>query len=119
MAEAAAKIQLRGEVTKEDALRSINLMKASLRQFGFEPETGMIDIDRAEGARATSAQRSRIRMVLDVLDSLEKTFGRDIPFDEVVKMARDQGVDTPDDILKKMQQEGMLYSSRPGFVSKV
>ncbi len=119
MAEAAAKIQLRSEVTKEDALRSISLMKASLRQFGFEPETGMIDIDRAEGARATSAQRSRIRIVLDILDSLEKTFGRDIPFDEVTKMARDQGVDTPDDILKKMQQEGMLYSSRAGFVSKV
>ncbi len=119
MAEAAAKIQLRNEVTKEDSLRSINLMKASLRQFGFEPETGQIDIDRAEGARATSAQRSRIRIVLDILDSLEKTFGRDIPFDEVVKMARNQGVDTPDDILKKMQQEGMLYSSRPGFVSKV
>ncbi len=119
MAEASAKIQLRDEVTKEDALRAINLMKASLRQFGFEPSTGQIDIDRAEGARATSAQRSRIRVVLDILDELEKTFGRDIPFDEIIKRARDQGVDTPDDILKKMQQEGMLYSSRPGFISKV
>lgn len=119
MAEASAKVQLRNEVTKEDALRSINLMKASLRQFGFEPETGQIDIDRAEGARATSAQRSKIRIVSDMLDELEKTFGRDIPFDEAVRRAKDQGVDMPDDILKKMQQEGMLYSSRPGFISKV
>jgi len=119
MAEASAKIQLKDEVTKEDALRAINLMKASLRQFGFEPETGQIDIDRAEGARATSVQRSRIRILLDILDELEKTFGKDIPFDEVIRRARDQGVDAPDDILKKMQQEGMLYSSRVGVVSKV
>jgi len=119
MAEASAKIQLKQEVTKEDALRAINLMKASLRQFGFEPETGQIDIDRAEGARATSAQRSRIRIVSDILDELEKTFGKDIPFDELVKRAREQGVDAPDDILKKMQQEGMLFSSKPGMISKV
>ncbi|MBI1978470.1 MAG: minichromosome maintenance protein MCM [Candidatus Aenigmarchaeota archaeon] len=119
MAEASAKIQLRDDVTKEDALRSINLMKASLRQFGFEPETGMIDIDRAEGAKATAVQRSRIRVVLDILDELEKAFGKDIPFDEVIKRSRDQGVEGTDDILKKMQQEGMLYSSKPGMISKV
>src|SRR3989344_4373596 len=115
MAEAAAKIQLRDDVTKEDALRSISLMKASLRQFGFEPETGMIDIDRAEGARFTAAQRSKRRIMLDILDELERIFGKDIPFDEVVKRAKEQGVDMPDDILKKMQQEGELFSSRPGI----
>jgi len=119
MAEASAKIQLRQEVTKEDALRAMNLMKASLRQFGFEPETGQIDIDRAEGARATAAQRGRIRIVLDILDELEKTFGKDIPFDEMIRRAREQGVDTPNEILDKMQREGMLYSSKPGMISKV
>lgn len=119
MAEASAKIQLRNDVTKEDALRAINLMKASLRQFGFEPGTGQIDIDRAEGARATASQRSRIRVVLDILEELQKAFGKDIPFEEIIKRAREQGVEGPDEILKKMQQEGMLYSSKPGFLSRV
>ncbi len=119
MAESSAKIRLSEDVTPEDALRGINLMKASLRQFGLDIETGKIDIDRAEGATATAAQRSRIRIVLDVIDQLEKTFGKDIPSDELVRTARLQGVDNPDDILKKMQQEGMLFSSKVGFLSKV
>lgn len=119
MAEASAKIQLRKEVAKEDALRSINLMKASLRQFGLELETGKIDIDRAEGAKATSAQRNRIRSLLTLLDDLEKTFGKDIPYDELIKSARAQGIETPDEILNKMQQEGYIYRSKPGVINKV
>ncbi|MBI2547177.1 MAG: minichromosome maintenance protein MCM [Candidatus Aenigmarchaeota archaeon] len=119
LTESSAKIQLRNNVTTEDAIRAINLMKASLRQFGFEPETGKIDIDRADGARATSAQRSKIRIVLDVIDELGKTYGKDVPFDEVVKMCRMQGVESPEEILKKMQQEGIAFNPRPGMISKV
>ncbi|MBI4009924.1 MAG: hypothetical protein HY361_01890 [Candidatus Aenigmarchaeota archaeon] len=119
MAEASAKIQLRNEVIKEDALRAITLMKASLRQFGFEHETGMIDIDRAEGARATAAQRSKIRIVLDVLDELTAVYGKEIPIDEIVKKVKEQGVENPEDILRKMQQEGIIYSPKVDFYSKV
>jgi len=119
MAEASAKIQLRNEVTKEDALRAITLMKASLRQFGFEHETGMIDIDRAEGARATAAQRSKIRIVLDVLDELTAVYGKEIPIDDIVKKVKEQGVENPEDILRKMQQEGIIYSPKVDFYSKV
>lgn len=118
LAEASAKVQLRNEVNREDAIRAINLMKASLRQFGFEPETGRIDIDRAEGARVTAAQRSKIRIVLDVIEELGKVFGKEIPIDEITKRAKEEGVDNPDEILRKMQQEGMLYSPRVNVVSK-
>lgn len=117
LAEASAKIQLRDVVTKEDALRAINLMKASLRQFGFEPETGKFDIDRAEG-HVTAAQRSRIRIILDVIDELSAAFGKDVPVDEIMRRAKEQGVSNPDDILWKMQQEGLLYSPKPNYLSK-
>jgi len=119
LAEASARVRLSDKIELEDAERAIRLMKVSLRQFGFEPETGTIDIDRAEGARVTSAQRSKIRIVLDVIEELGKTFGKEIPTDEIIKRAKEQNVSDAEDILRKMQYEGIVYSPRTGFISKV
>lgn len=119
LSEASAKVRLSNMVMKEDSARAINLMKASLRQFGFEPETGKIDIDRAEGQRATAAQRSRIRVMIDVIDDLAKSHGRDIPVDQILKQARQEGLDAPDDILRKMLNEGLLFSPRQGVINKL
>jgi len=119
VAESSARIRLSDKVTKEDALRSIRLMKTSLRQFGFDPETGMIDIDRAEGAKITSAQRSKIRIVLDVIDELTKLIGKSIPVEEIVRRAREEGVDDVDDILKKMKSEGLIFEPKSNFLQKI
>ncbi|MGC8993184.1 MAG: minichromosome maintenance protein MCM [Candidatus Aenigmatarchaeota archaeon] len=119
LAEASAKIQLRNEVNKEDALRAIKLMSYSLRQFGFEPETGTLDIDRAEGAKATAVQRSKIRTVLTIIEDLEKVQGKEISFDDIVKRGKASGIEDIEEILRKMQQEGIIYSPRPGFISRI
>ena len=118
LAEASAKVQLRNEITVEDALRALNLMKTSLRQFGFEPETGKIDIDRAEGYMS-AAQRSKIRVLLDIIDALSVQYGKDVPEEEVVKRATAEGVTNADDMLRKMIEEGVLFNPRRGFVQKV
>jgi len=119
LAEASAKVQLRKEVTKEDALRAIKLMSVSLRQLGFEPETGAIDIDRLEGARATAMQRSKIRTVVSIIEEMEKIQGKEILYDDVVKRAKASGIEDIEDILRKMQQEGIIYSPKPGFISRI
>ena len=93
-------------------------MKASLRQFGFEPETGKIDIDRAEGAKATSAQRNKIRIILDAIDELIAIHGKEIPKAELEKKAIERGVENPEEILRKMQLEGVLFSPRVDYISK-
>lgn len=120
LAEAAAKIQLRNEVTREDAIRAINLMKASLREFGFEPETGKIDIDRAEG-HITATQRSRIRIILDIIEELTASIGKNIPRDEIVKRARDQGMDefSIEKILDEMKNSGTIFEPKPGMLQKM
>jgi len=118
LAEASAKIRLSNKIDLKDADRAIRLMKASLRQFGFDPETGMIDIDRAEGAM-TSAQRSKIRIVLDVIEELTKAIGKTIPEDELTRRAREEGVEDVDDILRRMKNEGLVFSPKPGFVQKI
>ena len=118
LAEASAKIRLSDKINVEDAERAIRLMKTSLRQFGFDPETGMIDIDRAEGA-ITSAQRSKIRIVLDVIEELTKVIGKTIPEDELTRRAREEGVEDVDDILRRMKNEGLVFSPKPGFIQKI
>ncbi|HDD71559.1 MAG TPA: hypothetical protein ENF99_01055 [Candidatus Aenigmarchaeota archaeon] len=118
LAEASAKVQLRNEVTKEDALRAINLMKASLRQFGIDPETGKIDIDRAEG-HIPSSQRSKIRIVLDVIEELSQTYGKSIPVEEIIRKAKESGVENAEDIIKSMKNEGVIFEPSPGFIQKI
>ncbi len=117
LAEASAKVRLSDKVELEDALRAIKLMKVSLRQFGFEPETGMIDIDRAEGQRMTAAQRGKIRIMRELLEAVQAEFGKNMPEEEIISRARRQGIDNAEDILRKMLNEGMLYSPKPGFVA--
>ena len=120
LAEAAAKVQLRDTVTKEDAIRAINLMKASLRQFGFDAETGMIDIDRAEGG-VSATERSRIRIVLDVIDELEKALGKNIPKEEIVRRAKEQGVDafSIEKILNELKNKGDIFEPKSGILQKM
>ncbi len=119
LAEASAKVQLRDKITKEDALRAIRLMSYSLRQFGFEPSTGQIDIDRAEGLRVTAAQRSKIRVVREIILQLESTYGKEIPQDEVIKRCKEAGIEDAEDILRKMSQEGLIYHPKPGFIARL
>jgi replicative DNA helicase Mcm len=119
LAEASAKIRLSEKVEEEDAQRAINLMKISLRQFGLEPETGMIDIDRAEGLSVTAAQRSKIRTMLDLIDALVGEFGKTVPEEEIIRRAERDGIRDAEQILRKMLNEGVLFSPKVGFVEKV
>jgi replicative DNA helicase Mcm len=118
LSEASAKIRLSSQVSKKDAERAIEIMKYSLRQFGFDPETGMIDIDRAEGG-TPSTQRNKMRIVLDTLSELHEIMGKSVPMDEVIKRCVEQGVDNADEIIRKMKSEGLVFEPKPGFVQKV
>ncbi len=119
LSEASAKVRLSEKVEEEDAERAIEVLKYSLRQFGFDPETGLIDIDRAEGAMATSSQRSKIRIMLDVIDELHNTIGKNIPVEEITRRAKEEGVERPSDIIKKMKEEGLVFEPKPRVIQKV
>jgi replicative DNA helicase Mcm len=103
----------------EDVERSVRLMKVSLRQFGFEQESGKIDIDKAEGLRMTTIQRNRVRIILDIINELTNIHGKDIPIEEIISRARAEGIENPDDMISKLRAEAVLYSSKPGFISRV
>lgn len=120
LAEASAKVRLVDEVTKEDAIRAINLMKSSLREFGFEPETGKFDIDRLEG-RATAVDRGKIKTMLDVIEELTATIGKNIPKDDIVRLATSKGLKEFDveKMLNELKNKGDLFEPRPGVLQKM
>ncbi|MEM5829804.1 MAG: minichromosome maintenance protein MCM [Candidatus Aenigmatarchaeota archaeon] len=120
LAEASAKVQLRDVVTREDAIRAINLMKASLREFGFEIETGRLDVDRLEG-RTTASERGKIRIVLDIIEELSKTMGNAIPKEDIIRIAKDRGLKEFDveKILNELKNKGDLFEPRVGILQKM
>ncbi len=117
LSEASARIQLQPEVRKEDAQRAIRLMKFSLQQLGYDPETGEIDVDRSEGGTPAS-ERSKIRIILDIIDKLSAV-KKEISLDELRSSARGDGVDEVDEIIERLKTQGLLFEPSPGFVQKV
>jgi replicative DNA helicase Mcm len=119
IAEASAKMQLSPMVRKEDAQRAIKLMRFSLRQLGFDPETGQIDVDRAEGA-TSSSERGKIRIVMDIINDISGV-KKEIHLEEIRSAARKEGLSDSDidEIMEKLKREGMLFEPSPGYVQKV
>ena len=120
LAEASAKVQLRETVTKEDAIRAINLMKASLRMFGFDIESGTFDIDRLEG-RTSASERGKIKILLDTIEELFNTVGKNIPKEEIVKLAKSKGLKEFDieKMLSELKNTGDLFEPKPGILQKM
>ena len=117
LSEASARVQLSPEVRKEDAMRAIKLMRISLQQLGFDPDTGMIDVDRSEGG-TSSSERSKIRVILDIIADLSVK-KKEIALAEIDERAKAEGVDNAEDIIDKLKREGMLFEPNPGYVQKV
>jgi len=120
LAEASAKIRMSDTVEKKDAQRAIKLMKKSIQQLGYDPDTGKIDIDRVEGG-TTSSQRNKIRIVMDTIDDLEKSMGKNISMSDLISALADEGIDehTAESIIREMKNKGLLFEPRSGFIQKI
>ena len=64
LVEASAKIRLSPEVSKEDAERAIQLQEDCMKQVGYDPDTGKVDIDKVEG-RTSKSERDKINILID------------------------------------------------------
>lgn len=117
LSEASAKVRFSPIVETCDAERAIRIMKFSLQQFGYDYETGKIDIDRTEGT--PSSQRSKIRILMDVIENLEKKIGKQIPKEDIIAEAEDQGLKGVDEMIQKMKREGMLFEPKVNVIQKL
>ncbi|MBN2095095.1 MAG: minichromosome maintenance protein MCM [Candidatus Aenigmarchaeota archaeon] len=120
IAQASAKVHLRDYTTKEDADRAIKLMQVSLRQLGFDPEMGKLDIDRVESS-VSGGQRSKMKILMDLIERMEKDSGAQdgIPMEDLEAQAEEEGIQNWSDMVQKMINEGVLYKPRSGFIKKI
>ncbi len=117
LAEASAKVRLSPVVEIQDAERAIEIMQYSLLQLGYDYETGKIDIDRTEGT--PSSQRSKIRKMMELIEKLEKEIGKQIPREDVLAAAQDEGIKEAEELLNLLKREGLIFEPRQGMIQKV
>ncbi len=119
LAEASAKIRLSNEITKDDANRAIRLMKDSLKDLGYDTETGGIDVDKSEGG-TTFSQRSKITRILNLIDQLSGGEREIVPLPKLRDMAAKEGIDTAevDEIVERLKRDGTLFEPNPGYVQR-
>lgn len=117
LAEASAKVRLDNTIRKEDAERAIRLMMASLKQLGYDTETQTFDVDMLEGG-VTSSKRTKLLRVLKILDDLQKE-SKEVAIDDLKAEAENQGVEDVDEVISRLEKEGMIIYPRPGFIRKI
>jgi replicative DNA helicase Mcm len=120
LAEASARTRLSQTVTKKDAQRAIDLLHHCLSLIGMDTETGKFDIDRI-ATGISSSQRGAISVVKEIINELEKNFGKVIPIDDVIREAgvKDISDEKAAEVIDKLKRAGDLFSPKPGFVSKI
>jgi len=117
LAEASARARLDTVVRIQDGERAIRLMMASLMQLGYDMETQTFDVDRLEGG-VTSSKRNKMLRVLKILEDLQKE-SKEVAIDDLKAEAENQGVEDIEEIIEKLDKEGMVIYPRPGFIRKI
>ncbi len=120
LSEASARIRLSDKVTKADAKRAIELLKASMKEVAFDVETGKFDIDRiATGISAT--QRSQIAIIRKVIDALAEKVGKTILINDILTEAEAEGIERhkAEEILDSLKKKGDVFEPKPGLISKI
>jgi replicative DNA helicase Mcm len=118
LAEAHARMRLSKTVDRQDAVAAIELVKGYLMQVGYDEETKTIDIDRISGNSAS--QRSKITMVREVVEDLEKRLGKLVPYEELEKAL--EGKMKPDEIdeaIGKLLKSGDLFRPKRGYIQRM
>lgn len=120
LSEASARSRLSPSVTKADARRAIDLVHYCLSKIAMDTETGKIDIDRISTG-ITASQRSNIAIIREVINELEGIIGKTIPMDDILKEAKERGIEESkaEEILERLKRSGDLFSPKSGFVSKI
>ncbi len=119
LSEACAKVRLSDKVAIEDARRAIKLLKTSLMQVGYDPETQSFDIDKITTG-ISSSKRNKIVTVKEVISQLESRIGKLIPFEELEKLLN--GKMSPvelEEAIEQLRKSGDIFIPKKGYIQKI
>lgn len=111
LAEASARIRLSNEVLKEDAQRAIKLQEDCMKQVGYDPDTGKVDIDKVEG-RTSKSERDKINIIIDVIKELSDEYEGSAPKNIVYAELVDKynvGEEKVDEVINMLKSKGVIY----------
>lgn len=111
LAEASARIRLSNEVLKEDAQRAIKLQEDCMKQVGYDPDTGKVDIDKVEG-RTSKSERDKINIIIDVIKELSDEYEGSAPKNIVYAELADKynvGEEKVDKVINMLKSKGVIY----------
>lgn len=119
MSEASAKLRLSPLVEEEDVDRSIALMEKYLRSVAYDENTKSFDTDLI-ATKISSKQRSKIRIVLDVIRELTLEDGS-ANIQKVFSccVGKGMGSEDVDKTLEKLKNERLVFEPRSGYVREV
>lgn len=119
LSEASARVRLSKKVTREDALRAIEIMHFYLLQVGIDKETGSLDIDKIVTGIPAS-ERGKIVFVRDAIVRLESRTGKLIPVNELRTELSEKINDAEfEEILDKLKRSGDIFEPKKGFIQRI
>lgn len=112
LSEASARMRLSHEVEMIDVEMAIALVKISLQDIGYDPETGKMDIDYAKG-RGSWSQKERRKKIYGIVESLE-TESTGANEEEVINLASEAGIESnkAETMLTNLKNQGEVYEPR-------
>ena len=119
LAQARARMHLRETVSMEDLECAIELMMASLRQIGIDPETGKFDVDVLHTGKPRNLQM-RLQSILGAVAEAEKTGGvckLEQLYDDLQGRFGIDEVET-NRLIGVLMRDGTIYSPRPGYYKR-
>jgi replicative DNA helicase Mcm len=121
LSEASAKIKLKPQVDPEDAQKAIKLSMECLKQVGYDPETGSIDIDKVEG-RPAKSERDKFRVVQDVIKELADEYGGSAPTNILITEMADRfsmSEEKVEEVIKILKHKGVIFEPTRGHLKMV
>lgn len=119
LSEACAKVRLSDKVAIEDARRAIKLLKTSLMQVGYDPETQSFDIDKITTG-ISSSKRNKIVTVKEVISQLESRIGKLIPFEELEKLLNGKMSSVElEEAIEQLRKSGDIFIPKKGYIQKI
>jgi len=121
LAEAHAKMRLSAEVTSDDVLEAVRLIKSALKQAATDARTGLIDMGLLTEGTSASERRRKADLkaaVLGMLDELTKNGGGVRTGEVARKMAEQSTIQVePQEVveaLKALELEGSVQITGEG-----
>ena len=89
--------------------------------YGYDPETGKIDIDKVEG-RTPKSDRDKLQILINTVKDLQAEFEGNAPISILKqRMVEDHDLseEKTEEIIKKLKSRGVLFEPSAGNIKTV